>query len=315
MQAAPASTIAPSVRATHLCKRFGGFTAVDGISFEIQPGEVFGFLGPNGAGKTSTMRMIGCVSPISGGELRILGADAGRDGRAIKRRLGVVPQDDNLDHYLSARENLLLYGRYFDLRGAPLARRCDEVLSFVRLSDRAESEVRTLSGGMRRRLLIARALISSPELVILDEPTTGLDPQARHLLWERLRVLKSEQRTLILSTHYMDEAEQLCDRLVFMEAGKIVAQGSPSELIREHVSREVVEVFAPRPVRDAILAAHRGAVRMAEALEDRLLLFVDKADALLPLLAQQAHTHKILSRRTSLEDVFLKLTGRTLVED
>jgi lipooligosaccharide transport system ATP-binding protein len=314
MQAAAPGPAGPSIEATDLCKKFGAFTAVDGISFTIQPGEVFGFLGPNGAGKTSTMRMIGCVSPLTGGRLRILGRDADRDARAIKRRLGVVPQDDNLDHYLSARENLLLYGRYFDLHGAALARRCDEVLAFVQLSDRGDSEVRTLSGGMRRRLLIARALISSPELIILDEPTTGLDPQARHLLWERMRVLKAEQRTLILSTHYMDEAEQLCDRLVFMEAGKIVAHGSPADLIREHVSREVVEVFAPRPVREALLAAHRTDVRMAEMLEDRLLLFVDRADALLPGLAQDAGTVKVLSRRSTLEDVFLKLTGRTLVE-
>lgn len=304
-----------TVQAENLRKQFGTFTAVDGISFAIQAGECFGFLGPNGAGKTSTMRMMGCVSPLGGGQLTILGLDARTQPRAIKRRLGVAPQDDNLDQYLSCRENLLLYGSYFNLPRKDLQSRCEEVLHFVQLADRANHEVRTLSGGMRRRLLIARALISSPDLLILDEPTTGLDPQARHLLWEKLRKLKREQRTLVLSTHYMDEAEQLCDRLVFMEAGRIIAQGPPADLIREHVSREVVEVFGAPDDLTALQGTLRPQTHGTELLQDRLLLFVDKAEN---MVAQVPHPKdnpfKILSRRSTLEDVFLKLTGRSLVE-
>jgi lipooligosaccharide transport system ATP-binding protein len=304
-----------TVRAEGLRKQFGDFTAVDGISFDIQAGECFGFLGPNGAGKTSTMRMIGCTSPFTSGKLEILGLDASKRPRSIKRRLGVAPQDDNLDHFLSARENLRLYGRYFDLKGKELEARCEEMLQFVQLTDRADNEVRTLSGGMKRRLLIARALISRPDCVILDEPTTGLDPQARHLLWEKLRMLKRQQRTLILSTHYMDEAEQLCDRLVFMEAGKIITQGTPQDLIREHVSREVVEVFGTLEELFVVQQTVGAQAALVEMLQDRLLLFVDKAEVMAALVTQPpGNPLKILSRRTTLEDVFLKLTGRTLVE-
>lgn len=303
-----------SVVARQLTKTFDESVAVQKISFTIHAGECFGFLGPNGAGKTTTMRMMGCVSPPSGGELHVLGLDARTQARAIKRRLGVVPQDDNSDQYLSASENLELYGRYFDLTGNALRQRVMQSLEFVQLKDRANSEVRTLSGGMRRRLLIGRALISEPELVILDEPTTGLDPQARHLLWERLRILKSQQRTLILSTHYMDEAEQLCDRLVIMENGRIIALGAPSELIAQHCSREVVEVFAQRADREAIVKSTAGRVDRAEMLEDRLLLFAASTEVLLRDLAADFRTAKVLQRRSTLEDVFLKLTGRQLLE-
>ena len=287
---------------------------MQGISFTIHAGECFGFLGPNGAGKTTTMRMMGCVSPPSGGDLHVLGLEVRSQARAIKRRLGIVPQDDNSDQYLSASENLQLYGRYFDLNGADLRQRVAKSLEFVQLADRAKSEVRTLSGGMRRRLLIGRALISNPDLIILDEPTTGLDPQARHLLWDRLRTLKAQQRTLILSTHYMDEAEQLCDRLVIMENGRIIALGAPADLIAEHCTREVVEVFAQRPDRDAIMASAQGRVDRAEMLEDRLLLFAAQTDSLLRDLAADYRTAKVLQRRSTLEDVFLKLTGRRLLE-
>ncbi len=215
------------IRAHGLTKRFGEFTAVDGVDFELRRGEAFGFLGPNGAGKSSTMRMIGCVSPPSGGELSIFGLDPVTDGPAIRSRLGVVPQEDTLDVELTVRENLLIYGRYFGLPRAVIAERTARLLDFVQLAERADDQVEPLSGGMKRRLTIARSLINEPELLILDEPTTGLDPQARHVVWDRLFRLKQQGVTLILTTHYMDEAEQLCDRLVVMDGGKIAAEGSP----------------------------------------------------------------------------------------
>src|SRR5437870_1416386 len=228
------------VRARGLTKRFGNFTAVDGIDFDLYRGEAFGFLGPNGAGKSSTMRMISCVSPPSGGEMTILGADPVRDGAAIRARLGVVPQEDTLDVELTVRENLLVYGRYFGLPRGVIRERTDQLLDFVQLADRAGDVVEPLSGGMKRRLTIARSLINEPEILILDEPTTGLDPQARHVVWDRLFRLKQRGVTLILTTHYMDEAEQLCDRLVIMDRGKIAEQGSPLELIRRLSTRQVV---------------------------------------------------------------------------
>src|SRR5580693_3921739 len=224
------------VRARGLTKRFGGFTAVDGIDFDLYRGEAFGFLGPNGAGKSSTMRMIGCVSPPSGGELRILGMDPVRQGPAIRARLGVVPQEDALDVELSVRENLLIYGRYFGLPRSVIAERTARLLDFVQLTDRAGSQVEPLSGGMKRRLTIARSLINEPEILLLDEPTTGLDPQARHVVWDRLFRLKQQGVTLVLTTHYMDEAEQLCDRLVVMDGGRIAAEGSPRDLIERSSS-------------------------------------------------------------------------------
>ncbi|MFI5254489.1 MAG: ABC transporter ATP-binding protein, partial [Candidatus Limnocylindrales bacterium] len=229
------------ISARGLTKKFGDFTAVDAVDFDVAKGEAFGFLGPNGAGKTSTMRMIGCTSPVSGGTLSVLGLDPAVDGARIRAQLGVVPQQDNLDTELTVRENLLIYARYFEIGGREARKRADGLLAFVQLSDRADSEVEPLSGGMKRRLTIARALVNEPTLLLLDEPTTGLDPQARHLLWERLYALKRQGVTLVLTTHYMDEAEQLCDRLVVMDKATIVAAGSPRELIEQHASREVVE--------------------------------------------------------------------------
>jgi len=236
------SPTTPLIHARGLTKRFGDFTAVDAVDFDVQPGEAFGFLGPNGAGKTSTMRMVGCTSPVTEGELEVLGMDPDTQGSDIRRRLGVVPQADTLDMELTVMENLLIYGRYFDLSYKECRRRADELLQFVQLTEKSGSQVEPLSGGMKRRLTIARSLINEPEMILLDEPTTGLDPQARHLVWERLYSLKNQGVTLILTTHYMDEAEQLCDRLVVMDNARIVAEGSPKALIEQYASREVLEL-------------------------------------------------------------------------
>ena len=297
--------------------RKGGaaFVAVDGIDFEVAPGECFGFLGPNGAGKSSTMRMIGCVSPPTSGTLAVLGLDAAHHGATIRSRMGSVPQDDNLDTELTVRENLLIYARYFRL-AKPIARaRADRLLEFARLSDKADERVHALSGGMRRRLTIARSLINDPEILLLDEPTTGLDPQARHLLWERLFQLKRDGVTLILTTHYMDEAEQLCDRLVIMDRGRIVAEGPPHLLIMEHATREVLELrFDPDTQLDAVAALTPLGSRI-EVLPDRLLCYAEDGEAAL-VAATQAGLRPVTSlvRRASLEDVFLRLTGRSLIE-
>jgi lipooligosaccharide transport system ATP-binding protein len=304
------------VHARGLTKRFGSFVAVDGIDFEVRRGEVFGFLGPNGAGKTSTMRMVGCVSPASGGELRILGLDPAADGPQIRSRIGVVPQEDNLDTELSVWDNFILYGRYFGLPRPLLRERAEELLEFARLTERRDDRVDPLSGGMKRRLTIARSLINDPEMVLLDEPTTGLDPQARHLLWDRLYGLKRRGVTLILTTHYMDEAEQLCDRLVVMDEGRIVDEGSPRQLIERHVTAEVVELrFADHELQEkALPVADEVAVRH-EALADRLLLYTDDGDATRAALADRGiDAVTELTRRATLEDVFLALTGRTLDE-
>ncbi len=305
----------PVVTATSLTKRFGDFTAVDAIDFEVHPGEAFGFLGPNGAGKSSTMRMIGAVSPITDGQLRVMGMDPERDGPSIRRRLGVVPQEDNLDTELPVSENLVIYGRYFDLPRKEIHERIPELLEFAELEHRASSKVDALSGGMKRRLTIARALINRPEVIILDEPTTGLDPQARHLLWDRLYRLKQQGVTLIITTHYMDEAEQLCDRLVVMDKGKIAAEGSPRELIERYSPREAVELRFAVDEQDAALERLDGVATRIEALPDRVLLYTDDADA------TTAEVHRrgllpetVLARRSSLEDVFLRLTGRSLVD-
>src|SRR5215213_10546449 len=262
----------PLIRARALTKRFGDFVAVDGIDFEVAPGEAFGFLGPNGAGKTSTMRMIGCTSPITGGDLRILDMDPRRHGPQIRARLGVVPQADTLDNELTVRGNLLIYGRYFGLSREECAKRADELLDFVQLADRGTDLVEPLSGGMKRRLTIARSLINEPDLMLLDEPTTGLDPQARHLLWDRLYRLKQRGVTLVLTTHYMDEAEQLCDRLVVMDKARIVAEGSPQELIARYSTKEVAEFrFAPE-VHDTLDGKFDGLAERIERLQDRVLL-------------------------------------------
>ena len=300
-----------------LVKRFGSFVAVDGIDFEVQPGEAFGFLGPNGAGKTSTMRMIGCVSPVTAGELRVLGMDPATHGPQIRARLGVVPQEDSLDLELTVRDNVAIYGRYFDLPRPLIKKRADELLAFVQLTDKRNDRVDDLSGGMKRRLTIARALISEPELMLLDEPTTGLDPQARHLVWERLYQLKRAGVTLVLTTHYMDEAEQLCDRLVIMDGGRIVAEGSPRELISRYSTREVIELrFADDEHRKAAAPTMAGIGRRREELADRVLVYTDAGEADADrLTALGVNPATVLIRRSSLEDVFLTLTGRPLDEE
>jgi lipooligosaccharide transport system ATP-binding protein len=302
------------IRARDLVKRFGGFTAVDRIDFELYRGEAFGFLGPNGAGKSSTMRMIGCVSPPSGGELSILGLDPVADGPLIRARLGVVPQEDTLDLELTVRENLLVYGRYFGLPRETIRERTARLLDFVQLSDRADDQVEPLSGGMRRRLTIARSLINEPEILLLDEPTTGLDPQARHAVWDRLFRLKQQGVTLILTTHYMDEAEQLCDRLVVMDRGKIAAEGSPRELIARYSTPEVLELRF-EPDRHQVAADKLASVpaERREVLADRILLYVTDGDATLAAVRSLGlEPLTSLVRRSTLEDVFLRLTGRRL---
>jgi lipooligosaccharide transport system ATP-binding protein len=260
------------------------------------------------------MRMIGCVSPPSGGTLRILDQDPVRDGPAIRGRLGVVPQADTLDNELTVRENLIIYGRYFGLSRSDVRTRAAELLEFVQLAERADSKVEPLSGGMKRRLTIARALVNDPEIILLDEPTTGLDPQARHVVWDRLYRLKQRGVTLILTTHYMDEAEQLCDRLVVMDNGKIAAEGSPLQLIREHSTREVVELRFAAEAPAVEPGVFGGQVQRVETLPDRLLLYTDDGDALVPVAHERLHPQSVLVRRSTLEDVFLRLTGRTLVD-
>lgn len=308
----------PLIVATGLTKRFGDFTAVDGIDVEVGRGEAFGFLGANGAGKSSTMRMIGCVSDRDAGDLRVLGLDPRHDGSTIRSRIGVVPQEDNLDTELTVWDNLLIYGRYFDLPRADIRRRAEELLEFAQLTERRDDRVDPLSGGMKRRLTIARALVNRPELILLDEPTTGLDPQARHLLWERLYQLKREGATLVLTTHYLDEAEQLCDRLVIMDKGRIVAAGSPRELIDRYATREVVELrFTASDVRDhaaAWLASERAGARV-EALAERVLVYTDEPDRTLAVVEElPGAPASMLQRRSTLEDVYLMITGRTLDE-
>jgi lipooligosaccharide transport system ATP-binding protein len=311
------------IRARGLVKRFGGFTAVAGIDVDVRPGEAFGFLGPNGAGKSSTMRMIGCVSPPSSGELTILGLDPRRHGPAIRARLGVCPQEDNLDLELTSRENLTTYARYFGISRATARRRAAELLEFVQLAERAGSKVDTLSGGMKRRLTIARALVNEPDIVLLDEPTTGLDPQARHLVWERLFRLKQRGTTLVLTTHYMDEAEQLCDRLVVMDGGRIAAEGSPRALIETYATREVVELrFGTAGSGGGADSLEPYAGKLAgigervEVLPDRILLYANDGDAAAAAVsARSLSPSGVLVRRAGLEDVFLHLTGRRLVED
>ena len=303
------------IHARGLTKKFGEMTAVDAIDFDVAKGEAFGFLGPNGAGKTSTMRMIGCVSPVTAGTLRVLGLDPVLDGPRIRSRIGVVPQSDTLDMELTVRENLLIYGRYFDLSHKEAGRRADELLEFVQLDERAKDQVEPLSGGMKRRLTIARSLINEPDLLLLDEPTTGLDPQARHLLWDKLYRLKQRGVTLVLTTHYMDEAEQLCDRLVVMDKAKIVAEGSPRQLIDQYSTREVLELRFEPGVQETLDGQLEGLADRVEQLPDRLLLYTADGEA----TTAEVHRRGIrpessLVRRSTLEDVFLRLTGRSLVE-
>jgi lipooligosaccharide transport system ATP-binding protein len=305
----------PLVTARGLVKRFGSFVAVDGVDFDIGRGEAYGFLGPNGAGKTSTMRMIACMSPVSEGTLQVLGMDPARHGSEIRSRIGLVPQEDTLDLELTVLDNLLVYGRYFDLPRNVIRERAEQLLEFTQLSDRAHDKVEPLSGGMKRRLTIARSLVSDPELLILDEPTTGLDPQARHLLWDRLYRLKQQGVTQVITTHYMDEAEQLCDRLAVMDRGRFAAEGSPRELIDRFSSREVLELRFPTGGAEDVAGRLDGLVERSEVLPDRLLLYTDDGEGTL------GHVHRLgfnpesaLVRRSTLEDVFLRLTGRTLVD-
>lgn len=289
--------------------------AVGGLTFEVAPGESFGLLGPNGAGKSTTMKMIGAVSTRSGGDLQILGLDPDRHGPEIRSRLGVVPQQDNLDGELNARENLYIYGRYFGLPGKVCHQKADELLAFAQLEDKAKSKVDQLSGGMKRRLTIARGLINDPRILLLDEPTTGLDPQARHVLWDRLFRLKERGTTLVLTTHYMDEAEQLCDRLIVVDHGRIMAEGSPASLIREHSSREVLEVRFGSDKNSGAAAQLQGIGDRVEVLPDRILIYAHDGEAALERVTQAGLVPLTsLVRRSSLEDVFLRLTGRSLIE-
>ena len=303
------------VQARGLTKRFHDLKAVDGIDFEIRRGEAFGFLGPNGAGKTSAMRMVACVSPISGGTLRVLGMDPVVDGPRIRARLGVVPQADTLDLELTVRENLLIYSRYFDIPYSVARRRVQALLDFVQLTPRADDQVDPLSGGMKRRLVIARALVNEPDVLLLDEPTTGLDPQARHLVWDRLYRLRQQGVTLMLTTHYMDEAEQLCDRLLVLNEGRVIAQGSPRELIERHSSREVVELRFPPDVPVDLDGRLAGLAERVEVLPDRVLVYTGDGDRMVAAVQERGlQPMSTLVRRSTLEDVFLRLTGRGLVE-
>ncbi|OFI37717.1 ABC transporter [Arthrobacter sp. SW1] len=303
------------IRADMLRKEYGDVTAVDGISFEVPPGESFGLLGPNGAGKSTTMKMIGGVSRRTSGTLDIMGLDPDENGPEVRAHLGVVPQQDNLDEELRVRENLIVYGRYFGLPLSYLRPKADELLEFAQLTDKAKSRVDALSGGMKRRLTIARSLINEPKILLLDEPTTGLDPQARHILWDRLFRLKEQGVTLILTTHYMDEAEQLCDRLIVVDKGRIMAEGSPSSLIRDHSTREVLELRFGSERNATIGAELVGIGERLETLPDRVLIYADDGEAALEQVsARGLHPLTSLVRRSSLEDVFLRLTGRSLID-
>ena len=306
---------APVISASALTKKYKEFAAVDGISFEVAPGESFGLLGPNGAGKSTTMRMVGAVSTRSSGTLSILGLDPDHYGPEIRAQLGVVPQTDNLDNELRVRDNLIVYGRYFGMPHKEVGKRADELLEFAQLADRAKAKVDDLSGGMKRRLTIARALINDPSILLLDEPTTGLDPQARHILWDRLFRLKEQGTTLVLTTHYMDEAEQLCDRLIVVDKGKIMAEGAPAALIREHSSKEVLEVRFGSELNEGMAEKLAGIGDRLEVLPDRILVYSTDGEAELDRITRAGHRPMTsLVRRSSLEDVFLRLTGRSLVE-
>lgn len=305
----------PVIVATDLVKKYKDTTAVDGISFEVAPGESFGLLGPNGAGKSTTMRMVGAVSTRTSGGLSVLGMDPDARGPEIRSQIGVVPQQDNLDTELRVRDNLIVYGRYFGLPRAHIQQRADELLEFAQLADRAKAKVDDLSGGMKRRLTIARALINDPRILLLDEPTTGLDPQARHILWDRLFRLKEQGTTLVLTTHYMDEAEQLCDRLVVVDQGRIMAEGSPAALIREYSSKEVLEVRFGSDANAAAAEQLAGLGDRLEALPDRILIYSSNGEAaLVEVVKRGLDPVTSLVRRSSLEDVFLRLTGRSLIE-
>ncbi len=304
-----------TLAARGLKKSYGDFEAVKGVDFQVYRGECFGFLGPNGAGKTTTMMMIYGAAIPTGGELKVVGMDVRRSEREVKRRIGVVPQENNLDEDLKVKENLIVYGRYFDLPRKLVRKRAAELLEFVQLSERADAKVEQLSGGMKRRLLIARALINDPDLVVLDEPTTGLDPQARHLVWDKLRELTGEGKTLVLTTHYMDEAAQLCDRLCIMEGGRIIVEGSPREMISEHVSSEVLEIRAASHDLKKLTAAVESAADSVDSIGGSIYVYTPDAESVTRKVRESGiPVSNVLHRQASLEDVFLKLTGRRLVD-
>lgn len=303
------------IQVTNLVKNFGSFTAVNGISFSVKQGESFGLLGPNGAGKSSTMRIIGATSQRTSGSVKILGKDPELHGPQIRAHLGVVPQQDNLDEELTCAENLYIYGRYFGLPKRLVTEKLDELLEFAQLIEKKNAKVNSLSGGMKRRLTIARALVSDPDILMLDEPTTGLDPQARHILWDRLFRLKEKGVTLLITTHHMDEAEQLCDRLIVMDNGKIMAEGSPAGLIKEYSSKEVLEVRFGSDRNAQMVEKLNNLSDRLEVLPDRLLMYTESGEELLAKIsALNIHPNTSLVRRSSLEDVFLRLTGRALIE-
>lgn len=303
------------IRAKDLRKTYKDFVAVDGINFEVYRGESFGLLGPNGAGKSTTMKMISSVSQRTDGELEILGKEPNTHGPQIRAHLGVVPQKDLLDRELKVWENLMVYGRYFGLSRKWLKGKIEELLDFAQLKDKRNSKAEDLSGGMQRRLAIARGLVNEPEILLLDEPTTGLDPQARHILWDRLFRLKEQGVTLVITTHYMDEAEQLCDRLIVMDKGQIMAEGSPAELIKKYSSKEVVELRFGTDKNEQVAKDLEGMGERMEILPDRILIYTEKGEDLLTKIIESGkHPVTSLVRRSSLEDVFLRLTGRTLIE-
>ena len=301
----------PVIEARSVVKRFGDIVAVDGIDLTVPPGICFGLLGPNGAGKTTTVRMIQSVSPLSQGAIRVLGLDVARQARQVKAQLGVCPQEDNLDPDFTVRRNLLVYARYFRIPAGEARRRADELLEFLQLTEKASAPIRELSGGMKRRLVLARALINNPRLLLLDEPTTGLDPQGRHAIWQRVRALKRAGTTILLTTHYMEEAAQLCDTLVIMDHGRVIASGSPERLVSEHVSRDVLEIWGWEDGLPAFLESQGWE---AERLADRIFLYTDQGDAVYRELTSRFRMDQCLLRRGTLEDVFLKLTGRSLIE-
>jgi lipooligosaccharide transport system ATP-binding protein len=303
------------VEARELSKRYGDLVAVDNVAFEIARGECFGFLGPNGAGKTTTMRMISCMFAPTGGRLSVFGLDTGRESREIRRKLGVVPQEENLDIELTTWENLLVYSRYFSIPRKIAEERIDSLLAFFQLEEKASTKIDKLSGGMKRRLLIARALINEPDLLILDEPTTGLDPQARHLVWEKLKNLRGRGITLVITTHYMEEAEKLCDRLVVMDNGKIIESGSPRDLVEKHLPKDVLELARNGLDVEALLAALGPDIGRHETLEETLLIYTGNGEELLHRIRALVFSPpRTMIRRSTLEDVFLKLTGRRLIE-
>ncbi len=305
----------PLIRARGLTKTYGDFVAVDSIDFDVAKGESFGFLGPNGAGKSTTMRIIGATSVRTSGTLTILGKDPEVNGPQIRAHLGVVPQQDNLDNELTVSENIFIYGRYFGLSSSFINKKIPELLEFAQLEEKKDTKVEALSGGMKRRLTIARSLVSEPDILMLDEPTTGLDPQARHILWDRLFRLKEQGVTLLITTHYMDEAEQLCDRLIVMDKGKIMAEDSPAQLIKTYSTKEVLEVRFGSDRNQEMVDVLRPLADRIEVLPDRILLYATDGEQLLEQIAAKGiHPNTSLVRRSSLEDVFLRLTGRSLVE-